>query len=114
MVEEMGDHCLPEEELPFGWVTADEEPCTPPMAGYPLEWLMADDHVEADRWEAGLLKLDSTMPFLGATKPKPAGSLQRQNEGRALIWDPKKPLPGLHEGSCDPQRKDRLLLLGKG
>jgi hypothetical protein len=30
------------------------------------------------------------------------------------VWDPRKPLQGLHEGSSDPSRKDRLLLLGKG
>eukprot|EP00435_Cladocopium_sp_Y103_P041614 s1182_g11.t1 len=101
-------------ELPFEWVTVEDEPCTPPLAGYPLEWLKDDASIDPDRWEKGLLKLDSSMPYLGATKPKPAGTLQRPQEGRALVWDPKKPMPGLHEGSCDPNRKDRLLLLGKG
>eukprot|EP00435_Cladocopium_sp_Y103_P035201 s1779_g9.t1 len=102
------------EELPFDWVVADDEPCTPPLAGYSLDWLAEDGQIDSDLWETGLLKVDSSMPYLGATKPKPAGTLQRPREGRALIWDPKKPLPGLHEGSCDTQRKDRLLLLGKG
>lgn len=100
--------------MPFNWVLTDDEPCTPPLAVYPLEWLTEDALVETSRWEAGLLKLDSSMPFLGATKPKPAGTLQRPIEGRALVWDPKRPLPGLHEGSCEAGRKDRLLLLGKG
>lgn len=102
------------EERPFDWVTADDEPCAPPLAGYPLEWMEEDQLVEPDRWEHGLLRLDSSMPYLGATKPKPVGTLQRPRDGRALVWDPRKPLPGLHEGSCDSTRKDCLLLLGKG
>eukprot|EP00438_Fugacium_kawagutii_P035674 Skav231659 [mRNA] locus=scaffold823:44885:57127:- [translate_table: standard] len=101
-------------ERPFPWVLTEDEPCTPPLAGYPLEWLVGDEKIEDDRWEPGLLKLDSSMPYLGATKPKPIGTLMRPREGRALVWDPRKPLPGLHEGSADVDRKDRLLLLGKG
>eukprot|EP00438_Fugacium_kawagutii_P005702 Skav227832 [mRNA] locus=scaffold948:391182:404479:+ [translate_table: standard] len=101
-------------EKPYPWVLTEDEPCTPPLAGYPLEWLIEDEKIEADRWEPGLLKLDSSMPYLGATKPKPIGTLMRPREGRALVWDPRKPLPGLHEGSADVNRKDRLLLLGKG
>ena len=54
------------------------------------------------------------MPYLGATKPKPAGTITRSSEGRALVWDPRRPLPGLHEGSWETKRKDHLLLLGKG
>ena len=100
--------------LPFNWVTTEDEPCTPPLAGYPLEWLAEDSSIAEENWEKGVLKLDSSMPYLGATKPKPAGTLIRPKEGRALVWDPRKPLPGLHEGSCDGSRKDRLLLLGKG
>eukprot|EP00438_Fugacium_kawagutii_P005313 Skav210287 [mRNA] locus=scaffold475:3020:13981:- [translate_table: standard] len=101
-------------EGPFNWVTADDEPCTPPLAGYPLEWFKEDNQVEAEEWERGMLKLDSSMPYLGATKPKPVGLLMRPTEGRALVWDPRRPLPGLHEGSCSSKRRDRLLLLGKG
>ena len=99
---------------PFCWVTADDEPCTPPLFSYPMEWWVEDGDVGEERWESGTLKLDSTMPYLGATKPKPAGHLIRPTEGKALVWDPKRPLPGLHEGSWDCKRKDRLLLLGKG
>eukprot|EP00435_Cladocopium_sp_Y103_P049677 s776_g15.t1 len=42
------------EELPFDWVVTDDEPCTPPLAGYPLEWLAEDDQIELERWEPGL------------------------------------------------------------
>eukprot|EP00438_Fugacium_kawagutii_P015705 Skav235328 [mRNA] locus=scaffold520:603852:614712:+ [translate_table: standard] len=101
-------------ERPFDWVTSDHEPCTPPLAGYPLEWLEDEGQLPLECWEPGVLKVDSSMPYLGATKPKPSGTLQRPKEGRALVWDPKRPLPGLHDGSSDPRRKDRLLLLGKG
>ena len=79
-----------------------------------MEWLEETGRLDPDQWESGLLRLDTSMPYLGATKPKPVGTLQRPQEGRALVWDPRKPLPGLHEGSSDPSRKDRLLLLGKG
>eukprot|EP00438_Fugacium_kawagutii_P001653 Skav236324 [mRNA] locus=scaffold97:181652:191974:+ [translate_table: standard] len=99
---------------PFPCVTADDEPCTPPLVTYPMDWWLEDGGGDKAKWEEGTLKLDSTMPFLGATKPKPAGTLQRPDEGRALVWDPKRPLPGLHEGSWDTTRKDRLLLLGRG
>lgn len=95
----------------FPWVSADDEPCTPPLLNYPLEWL-ADDG--GSSWEPGVLRLDSSMPYLGAAKPKPAGTLLRPKEGRALVWDPKRPLPGLHLGSWDSTQPDRLLLLGKG
>eukprot|EP00435_Cladocopium_sp_Y103_P026666 s2518_g6.t1 len=103
--------CLHQEQ-PFPWVTADDEPCTDPMSGYTTEWLK--DPGEHTSWEAGVLKLDSSMPYLGATKPKPVGTLIREKEGRALVWDPRRPLPGLHDGSWRTDRKDRLLLLGKG
>ena len=79
-----------------------------------MEWLEKTGRLDPDQWESGLLRLDTSMPYLGATKPKLVGTLQRPQEGRALVWDPRKPLPGLHEGSSDPSRKDRLLLLGKG
>eukprot|EP00438_Fugacium_kawagutii_P034289 Skav220346 [mRNA] locus=scaffold2224:194593:200853:+ [translate_table: standard] len=83
-----------EQEKPFGWVIADDEPCTPPLAGYPIEWIQEDTQVAEDAWESGVLKLDSSMPYLGATKPKPAGVLMRPVEGRALVWAPRRPLPG--------------------
>lgn len=98
----------------FPWVTADDEPCTEPLAGYSLDWYQGGGKDAGLVWEEGLLRIDSTMPYLGATKPKPAGVLTRPGEVRSLVWDPKKPLPGLHEGSWEPGRKDKLLLLGKG
>eukprot|EP00438_Fugacium_kawagutii_P010033 Skav212665 [mRNA] locus=scaffold1227:565246:577475:+ [translate_table: standard] len=79
------------EEKFFGWVTVEDEPCTPLLAGYPLDWMEEE-----------------------AQLAESSGTLIRPNEGRALVWDPKRPLPGLHEGSFDSERKDRLLLLGKG
>eukprot|EP00435_Cladocopium_sp_Y103_P029310 s607_g7.t1 len=99
---------------PFPWVTADEEPVTPPLAGYPLDWLADDQKVKDECWQSGVLKLDPSMPYLGATRPKPAGSLQYEDGSRGLVWDPRKPLPGLHDGSWKDERKDKLLLLGKG
>ena len=47
------------EERPFGWVTADDEPCTPPLTGYPLEWVLEDGQVEKDTWEEGLLTTEA-------------------------------------------------------
>ena len=98
----------------FGWVTADDEPVTPPLAGYPAEWIREGKDLPEERWEKGLLKLDSSMPSLGATKPKPAGTILRKEGGRGLVWDPRRPLPGLHARSWDEKAADRLLLLGKG
>ena len=98
----------------FGWVTADDEPVTPPLAGYPAEWIREGKDLPEGRWEKGLLKLDSSMPYLGATKPKPAGTILRKGGGRGLVWDPRRPLPGLHAHSWDEKAPDRLLLLGKG
>eukprot|EP00438_Fugacium_kawagutii_P016374 Skav203835 [mRNA] locus=scaffold4932:42892:55316:- [translate_table: standard] len=99
---------------PFHWVTTDDEPCTPPLVNYPMDWWAEGGSGNPEEWEKGILKLDSSMPYLGATKPKPAGTLTKPNASRALVWDPTRPLPGLHDGSCDGGRKDCLLLLGKG
>ena len=99
---------------PFAWRTADAEPITPPLSGYPMEWRIEDSKVPKDDWEVGILKVDPTMPFFGATKPKPAGTLTAPGRPRALVWDPNRPLPGLHDGSWVAERDDRLLLLGKG
>ena len=97
----------------YAWVTADDEPCTPIPPSFPLEWKGEDSKIPPSEWEAGVLKLDSAFPFLGATRPKPAGTLSGGGT-RKLVWDPKRPLPGLHPRSWDPKAEDRLLLLGSG
>ena len=84
---------------PYPHNTADAEPITPPLSGYPVEWLLEDSKVPKAMWEPGVLKIDPSMPFLGATKPKPAGTFTAPGKPRALVWDPCRPLPGLHDGS---------------
>ena len=98
----------------FNGTTADDEPTTAIPAGFKMDWLCEDHSVSRDSWEKGLLKLDSAMPFLGATKPKPCATFIPESEPRRLVWDPRQPLPGLHEHSWDSDHPDRLLLLGKG
>ena len=58
--------------------------------------------------------MDTSITSLGATKPKPCGTFHPTGGVRRLVWNPRQPLPGLHEGSCDPSLPDQLLLLGKG
>ena len=96
----------------FPGTCADEEPITPIPRGFSLDWLCDDNAVPRDAWEDGLLKLDSSMPFLGATKPKPCATFYPEQEPRRLVWDPRRPLPGLHEHSWDNGHPDRLLLKG--
>ena len=51
-----------------------------------MEWLEETGRLDPDQWESGLLRLDTSMPYLGATKPKLIGTLRRPKEGRALVW----------------------------
>ena len=67
--------------------------------------------------KGGLLaRLSSTLPalFLGPRAPKPCGTLRTQGGERALVWDPTKPLPPLHENSWEVTRADALHLLSHG
>ena len=69
----------------FEWVTVEDEPITAPLSGYAIEWV--NEKPQDSEWEEGLLKLDSSMPYLGATKPKPCGTLSNEKEGskRSLV-----------------------------
>ena len=67
---------------------------TPPLSGYPVEWLLEDSKVPKAMWEPGVLKIDPSMPFLVATKPKPAGTFTAPGKPRALVWDPCRPYQG--------------------
>ena len=91
---------------------ASQEPCTP-IPKFFSEWFADPEQKETLQ---GTLQLDPTMPFLGANSPKPCGSFISHQEGepRKLVWDPRRPLPGLHTGSWDPNHKDPLLLLSQG
>ena len=88
--------------------TADEEPLTEALKYYDQGWF------EAGNEEGGVLgriHLDPQMPYLGATKPKPCGSVTCETGGgRRLLWSPSKPLPALHLGSWDPEHRENLLL----
>ena len=57
------------------------------------------------------VNLDSGMPHLGTTSPRPAGHF-KLNGKRALLWEPHRPLPSLHQHSCEEGRPDALFLLG--
>lgn len=92
---------------------ADEEPQTPAKAYYDLAWLQPDKQVPADAWVACEVNLDSGMPHLGATAPRPAGHFKLDGK-RALLWEPHRPLPSLHQHSCEEGRPDALYLLGTG
>lgn len=104
-----GDVCLPCSE-------ASQEPQTPIPKFFP-DWFACPDDEEAIQ---GTLQLDPSMPFLGATTPKPCGVMfvkggdDAEEKHRKLVWDPSRPLPGLHPGSWDPQHKDPLLLYFQG
>ena len=91
---------------------ASQEPCTPIPKFFP-EWFV---DLEQNETLPGTLQLDPTMPFLGANSPKPCGSFTNQQNGepRKLVWDPRRPLPGLHPGSWGPNHKEPLLLLSQG
>ena len=90
---------------------AELEPCTPPLHTYATHWV---DPKPKQGWVTGALKLDPTFPFLGPRAPKPCGTLRTQGGERALVWDPTKPLPPLHENSWEVTRADALHLLSHG
>ena len=92
-------------------LSADEEPQTPAKAYYDLTWLQPDKQIPADAWVSCEVNLDSGMPHLGATSPRPAGHF-KLNGKRALLWEPHRPLPSLHQHSCEEGRPDALYLLG--
>ena len=77
-------------ERQFEWVTFDDEPCTPPLSGYPLEWLTEDSQLQADSWETGLLKIDSSrnlqVPF------------NDRQKGERLSGTPEGPSQGCMKG----------------
>lgn len=104
-----GDICLP-------CLEASQEPQTV-IPRFFHDWFVCPDDEEAVQ---GTLQLDPTMPFLGATTPKPCGVMfvkgknDSEEKSRKLVWDPSRPLPGLHPGSWDPQHKDPLLLYFQG
>ena len=90
---------------------AELEPCTPLLHTYATHWV---DPKPKQGWVTGTLKLDPTFPFLGPRAPKPCGTLRTQGGERALVWDPTKPLPPLHENSWEVTRADALHLLSHG
>ena len=92
-------------------LSADEEPQTPAKAYYDLTWLQPDKQIPADAWVSCEVNLDSGMPHLGATSPRPAGHF-KLNGKRALLSEPHRPLPSLHQHSCEEGRPDALYLLG--
>ena len=83
----------------------------PAKAYYDLTWLQPDKQVPADAWVSCEVNLDSGMPHLGATAPRPAGHFKLDGK-RALLWEPHRPLPSLHQHSCEDGRPDALCLLG--
>ena len=80
-------------------------------AYYDVTWLQPDKQIPADAWVSCEVNLDSGMPHLGATSPRPAGHF-KLNGKRALLWEPHRPLPSLHQHSCEEGRPDALYLLG--
>ena len=93
-------------ELPC--IDASLEPSTPIPKFFP-EWYINPTEEELVE---GVVQLEPTMPFLGALAPKPCGTFVSgppKNE-RKILWDPRKPLPGLHPGSWNPNHKEPLLL----
>ena len=87
---------------------AEEEPSTEIPKRFDEFWIQGDAEVEAAE---GVLHLDPSMPFLGATKPKPCGTLKPLDKGeRRLVWSPSRPLPALHRGSWDHGHPQNLLL----
>ena len=99
--------------LKFLFGSALDEPATP--AGvYNPRWLKTS----AGGWRYKGLRLDSAMPYLGATTPKPAGVRTTEDGKRQLLWDPKRPLPALHSKSWITEgqvpQNDSLWLLLEG
>ena len=90
----------------------EEEPVTPERDHYDTLWL--DKKPDADRWTYEGLDLSTQMPHLGAAKPRPSGVLKMPHRSRQLLWDPHRPLPGLHDGSWDPDNPQPLWLVGSG
>ena len=93
-------------ELPC--IDASLEPSTPIPKFFP-EWYVSPADEELVE---GVVQLEPTMPFLGALTPKPCGTfvtVPPKNE-RKILWGPKRPLPGFHPGSWDPNHKEPLLL----
>ena len=78
---------------------------------YATHWV---DPKPKQGWVEGALRLDPTFPFLGPRTPKPCGTVRTQGGARALVWDPAKPLPPLHEHSWEDTRSDALHLLSHG
>ena len=78
--------------LKFLFGSALDEPAT---RVYNPRWLKTS----AGGWHYKGLRLDSAMPYLGATTPKPAGVRTTEDGKRQLLWDPKRPLPALHSKS---------------
>ena len=90
---------------------AKHEPRTPVPSACSTHWL---DHNPKEGWIDGSLRLDAAFPCFGLKAPKPCGTLRTREAARALVWDPNKPLPALHNGSWVPGRSDALHLLGHG
>ena len=87
---------------------ANLEPSTP-IPGFFPEWFVGPSE---DECVEGVVQLDPSMPYLGALSPKPCGTflMGQQQDQRKLLWDPRKPLPGLHPGSWDPRHREPLYL----
>ena len=96
-----GDPFLPCQE-------ASDEPSTP-IPGFFPEWFVGPTEEDC---VTGVVQLDPSMPYLGALSPKPCGTFLTgpRRDQRKLLWDPRKPLPGLHPGSWDPNHKEPLYL----
>ena len=93
-------------------VEAIMEPITPIPKFFP-EWFIPPSDGECVK---GVVQLDPTMPYLGTLSPKPCGTIltEASKDQRKLIWDPRRPLPGLHPGSWDSHHKEPLLLFSGG
>lgn len=80
---------------PFGWVTADDEPVTPIPNGFSLDWLCEDSSLPQDCWEEGVLKMDTSITSLGATKyQSPVAPSTQLAEPGAWYGTPGNPSPG--------------------
>ena len=102
-----------ESEIPeIPCVEATMEPVTPIPKFFP-EWFIPPTDEECVK---GVVQLDPTMPYLVALTPKPCGTLLTgtSQDQRKLIWDPQRPLPGLHPNSWNRHHKEPLLLFSGG